>query len=278
MTEISRHGAEARSGPRIRQATPGDYDAFARLFPELGPEFPVPPAEAWTGGQFADAVVAEVGGAVAGYALGTTFDKLGHLSQLVVAPSHRRGGIGRLLAERVAARFVATGCDRWQLNVKRANVAARALYEGMGFRQVSTCAWVSLPPDAIRRLPFMPCHARPVPPARDAEVDRAFDLRTGQLAWSRAHPGTLLHEVVDAAGGLLGFGAYVQATRFVVPLRLRRHEALAPLLASFPHAVEQGARIGIEEDEALAALALRCGGTLDLETDRLVGPLPLTRG
>lgn len=266
------HGAEARSGPRIRPATPDDYEAFARLFPELGPEFPVPSVDAWTGGQFANAVVAEVGGAVAGYALGTTFEKLGHLSQLVVSPTYRRGGIGRLLMERVAARFVAMGCNQWQLNVKRGNVAARALYDAMGLRRVGSCAWISLNPDAIRTLPFMPCSVRPIAPASFTSLERSFELLPGQLRWSLGQAG-MLHEVVDAAGEVIGFGVYLQATRFVVPLRLRRPEALAPLLASFPDAVEQGARIGVEDDDALAVLALGCGGSVDLETDRLVAPL-----
>jgi GNAT superfamily N-acetyltransferase len=256
---------------RIRAALADDYQAFARLFPELGPEFPVPPQTAWAN-MASDSIVAEAGGAVVGYALGTTFGTLGHLSQLVVEPQHRRSGIARRLLFEAGDRLRAAGCDRWQLNVKRNNVAAYTLYERVGFTYASTCAWITIEPSGVASLPrggeFT---ARPLDPALDTAAEAWFGLRSGELAWCRSLGTSLVHEVVDAADEPVGLGVFVTGTRFVTPLRVREVRALAPLIASFP---EPGLKIRLAvEDAALRDALLRCGGTVELETDRLVAPL-----
>ncbi len=258
---------------RIRDATAADYPAYARLFPELGPEFPVPSQRDWLDTFAAETLVAERGGAIVGYVLGAPFGTMGHVSQLVVTPSCRREGLGRQLMFAMAERFRAMGCDAWQLNVKRENTAAYATYRALGFSRKSTCSWVSLAPSSIEMLPRGAYEVHPLDPAHDAEVESQFALRFGEIAWARTFAGRLVHEVLRGSDRW-GMGIYTPETRFVVPLRLRDPAALFPLLASLPGAATEGVRIGVESDETLLATALRCGGTIDLETDRLVAALP----
>ncbi|WP_373047975.1 GNAT family N-acetyltransferase [Vulgatibacter sp.] len=257
----------------IRDAAPLDYAAFARLFPALGPEFAVPDEAQWQGGMFADAIVAEDGQGVAGYVLGVPFGTVGHVSQLVVDEGRRRAGLGRRLMAAMGERLRARGCTSWQLNVKRENVAACRLYEGLGFRHASTCSWITLTSAIVETLPAAAVQARPIDPADDAAIDRAFGLREGNMAWGRTFAGNVLHEVVDAAGVRQGFGIYMQGTRFVVLLRLLRPDLLRPLLASFGAGATEDVRVAVEENDELRDVLLARGGRLDLETDRLVAPL-----
>lgn len=116
----------------IRDAEPGDYDAYARLLPELGTGDPVPSRE-----RFADLcdrmLVATGDGAVVGYALFELLADVGYVRNLVSDRARRREGIGAALLEAMRARFVAAGARTWCLNVRPGNHAAIALYRRFGF-------------------------------------------------------------------------------------------------------------------------------------------------
>jgi ribosomal-protein-alanine N-acetyltransferase len=56
------------------------------------------------------------------------------LLRLGVLPERRRGGLGRLLLADCLARLAATGRPDCHLEVRAGNLAARALYERLGFR------------------------------------------------------------------------------------------------------------------------------------------------
>jgi ribosomal protein S18 acetylase RimI-like enzyme len=63
---------------------------------------------------------------------------------LGVIPSYQRRGLGRALIKEVAERVRGAGLGRTELTVAAENLAARALYDGLGFRVVdrySTFVW-----------------------------------------------------------------------------------------------------------------------------------------
>jgi len=86
----------------------------------------------------AEAVVAEVDGAVAGFALfftnfSTFLGRPGlYLEDLYVRPAHRGHGLGRALLAHLGALAVARGCGRFEWSVLDWNASAIAFYEKMG--------------------------------------------------------------------------------------------------------------------------------------------------
>jgi ribosomal protein S18 acetylase RimI-like enzyme len=56
-----------------------------------------------------------------------------YLAELYVIPSRRGEGLGRALMERVLARARERGADHVELGTEETDVAARALYESLGF-------------------------------------------------------------------------------------------------------------------------------------------------
>ncbi|MBN8487383.1 MAG: GNAT family N-acetyltransferase [Burkholderiales bacterium] len=98
-----------------------------RLHPNLFGERPV-----------AECLVAEVAGAVVGFALFfTNFSTFRcrpglYLEDLYVQPAHRRSGIGRALLRAVGRLAAERGCGRFEWSVLDWNAGAIAMYQGMG--------------------------------------------------------------------------------------------------------------------------------------------------
>ncbi len=86
----------------------------------------------------AEAVVAEVQGAVVAFALffhnfSTFLGKPGlYLEDLYVQPAQRGAGLGKALLKHLGALAVARGCGRFEWSVLDWNVNAIRLYESMG--------------------------------------------------------------------------------------------------------------------------------------------------
>lgn len=82
-------------------------------------------------------LVAEIGDLperLVGYAIGQrVLDEI-DIQSVAVEPEWRRSGLGRKLVEWLLARARAEGAVRASLEVRRANAAARLLYEGLGFQ------------------------------------------------------------------------------------------------------------------------------------------------
>ncbi|MFY7972778.1 MAG: GNAT family N-acetyltransferase [Rubrivivax sp.] len=132
----------------LRPATPHDLPAICGLIHELAdferlshlcqatPEALAPhlfgPRPA------AEAVVAEVQGAVVAFALyftnfSTFLARPGlYLEDLYVQPAHRGSGLGRALLEHLGALAVQRGCGRFEWSVLDWNADAIGFYEGMG--------------------------------------------------------------------------------------------------------------------------------------------------
>ncbi|MEJ7597963.1 MAG: GNAT family N-acetyltransferase [Kofleriaceae bacterium] len=118
----------------IRGATAADYDGFAKLFRELGYPGPTPSPHRWTTDLVRSTLVADRGGAVAGYIDFYALSEAGHVRNLVVAREARNTGVGADLMRAAADQLRAHGIREWHLNVKRDNMPAVHLYEKLGMQ------------------------------------------------------------------------------------------------------------------------------------------------
>jgi len=80
-------------------------------------------------------VVGTVDGRTVGYTLSTLRAGEGSLGRLAVSPDHRRRGIGRRLALEAVRWLSAGGARRVVLSTQEDNMASRALYRSIGFRE-----------------------------------------------------------------------------------------------------------------------------------------------
>lgn len=82
-------------------------------------------------------LVAESGGALAGFALGYLAPRrVARVLTLDVDPSFRRRGVGKTLLSGLLDRLAADGATETRLEVDVANAGAIAFYEGLGFRRL----------------------------------------------------------------------------------------------------------------------------------------------
>lgn len=81
-------------------------------------------------------LVVEVAGRVRGYLMAwRVVDQL-HILNIATDPDCQRRGLGTALLQAAARRAAAEGMVEVTLEVRRSNAAARAFYEGHGFREV----------------------------------------------------------------------------------------------------------------------------------------------
>jgi GNAT superfamily N-acetyltransferase len=155
-------------GLRIRDAEPSDVPLIHALVVELAdyeraadrvsgsPEL----LEHWLFGPdpAAEAVIAEVDGEPAGFALwfrsfSTWLSKPGlWLEDLYVSPGQRRGGIGRTLLRHVAAVAVERGYGRLEWSALDWNTPALDFYEALGAQRLSEWQVHRLDGEELRRV------------------------------------------------------------------------------------------------------------------------------
>ncbi len=82
------------------------------------------------------ALVAMLGGAVAGYIIANYRFNEGHILNVTVHPGHVRKKIGTHLLELVVDMLRQKQCRVVYLEVRASNLGARHLYERLGFREV----------------------------------------------------------------------------------------------------------------------------------------------
>lgn len=83
-----------------------------------------------------DLYVADVRGAVAGYAVFWSVTDQGELGNVAVAAEYRGRGLGRKLVETVLERAAERGIREMFLEVRRSNEGAQNLYRTFGFFEV----------------------------------------------------------------------------------------------------------------------------------------------
>lgn len=123
--------------PRYRPMREADLDAVALIEADVH-------AHPWTRGNFHDSLragycawVLEAAAEVAGYGVVMMGVEEAHLLNLSVARAWQRRGHGRALLGFFLARAREMGARAVLLEVRPSNLAARALYAGEGFREVS---------------------------------------------------------------------------------------------------------------------------------------------
>ncbi|TLZ20912.1 MAG: GNAT family N-acetyltransferase [Gammaproteobacteria bacterium] len=87
-----------------------------------------------------DSVVlaARAGTAIAGFAIMRYGDDSAHLNLLAVAPSHRRRGIARRLMNWLEGTALTAGTFTIGLELRAGNLAARAFYASLGYRELGS--------------------------------------------------------------------------------------------------------------------------------------------
>jgi ribosomal-protein-alanine N-acetyltransferase len=124
------------AAPVFRSMTESDLD---QILPIERDSFPAP----WTRENFLhelrrnphawNVVVCE-GVEIVGYAAMWILEDELHINEIAVRADRRRQGTGTRLMERILKEAVERGCRWASLEVRPSNVAARKLYENLGFR------------------------------------------------------------------------------------------------------------------------------------------------
>jgi GNAT superfamily N-acetyltransferase len=159
-----RHAPQAS----IRAAEPADLALLIAMFSELADYehlsgVMVADAESLGRALFgerpaAEALIAEVGGDAAGYAVFfPTFSTFRAnqgiwLEDLFVRPAHRRGGVGRALLSAVAAQLRDRGGERLEWSALTWNELALGFYQGIGAKRMDDWVTHRLIGDDLERL------------------------------------------------------------------------------------------------------------------------------
>ncbi len=260
---------------QVRTAIGADYDAYLRLFPELGVDEGSPSRERFDSDLARRMIVADDGTGVVGYLLYDLMDGVGYVRNVVSDPVRRRTGIGAALMETARDRFAWGGATTWCLNVKANNVPAIALYEKFGMRLHYRTTVMRLPRETALP-PADPALALVhVPPETDAIVEHAFHLLPGQLASARAKPGRMTVQLVRDRD-VLGVGVFMPAIPGSFPFRVIAPEYAATFMSLLrAHVVETATflQVSAENDAALAAQVQQLGAYVHLELLHMHGPL-----
>lgn len=263
-----------------RPATPADYPAYARLFPELGVDDPIPPAATWSAQQCPTTRVLEHAGTVVAYLYFERMHDLGYIRNVVVDPAHRGRGLGLALMQSLADELRAAGCTRWCLNVKPDNTAALRLYQRVGLHPRYRSFALRFDWSVVDALPAsnLSLGTCPIDPADDPALATAFALPPGQLASLRGKPGRTnlrLHDPDDPTRVALGFASFDPGFPGAYPFRVAHPDLARPLLLALRPHVRQGTfmQLVVEDDDALHDLLISVGATLRLEIAHLRGDL-----
>lgn len=251
---------------------------LARFLEWLGTEDPVPDVERWCAEMAPATFFLSDGARFVGYAFHESYGGLGYVRHVVVADGERRRGVGSALMRELARRFRAAGASRWELNVKRDNAAAIALYERCGMRAMYETDVVRIGWDRVPRLAgsARSTVAARVEPADDRAVERAFRLPEGQVAHFRGSPRIHLAQLVDA-GRPVAFARFDPAFPGCFPFRVAAPELARALLESLrPRARADDAwiQLVVEDDAATVAALVDAGASQKLAIVHMGGPIP----
>ena len=255
-----------------RPATPADYEAFSGLFPELAVDDPVPDRTKFEVGMMATTLVAEENGEILGYVFFQVLRTTVYVRNIVTAPEARKRGVGRQLMTAVAGVARGAGCTTWALNVKPDNVAALALYTGLGLR-VTNRAWpLKLPWSVVAGVAPLPL--RDVPPEEDDAVERLTEQEEGLFEAQRKRGRRILG--FSGASRWGGVAVFDPGFPGAFPFWVERAEDALPFVAALRPLAPSSDRvmIAVEGREDVAKRLTSAGGTLRFLIDQMKGPLP----
>ncbi|MEA2699641.1 MAG: hypothetical protein QOI66_3912 [Myxococcales bacterium] len=259
----------------LRPATPDDYAAFVRLCPELGTGDPIPAADVWASAIAPTTLVAALADRVVAYCHFQEYDDTVYVRALVVDPTIRRQGTGRILLTAVADRLRAQGKTFWRLNVKPDNVAAIALYSSLGLSPNYLAKSFRLPWSRFHDLPSFGAVVKTLAPDRDVVLEDCFSLPRGQLTVSRRLGRVLFEAVAPEGEASLGLAVFNPSFPGAFPFRVVDPRVARDLLAAMRLMVPNDHSVNLvaEDDERLAALLSQAGAVLNLKILHMKGPL-----
>ncbi len=204
------------------------------------------------------------------------FGRDGYIRHLVVEPEARRTGAGRALLLHVASEMTAAGCSSWRLNVRDDNAPALALYASLGLQVHHACTSLRFPPALVDRLATGVRSQDVVAPDGDqiSGLEERFELPTGQLASSRAHPSGLVLALLGEEVGSWGVATFEHARQGSFPFRAESEETATALL----HALRRhatGPEMGVvsEDVDAFTLRLIEAGARVPFRFVHMRGPL-----
>ena len=263
---------------RILDARREHYSDFARLVPELATGDVVPEVAHWAAHMAPDIQFLEDEDRIVAYAWGQPLSRTGYLRHVVVAPGSRGRGLGRAMMLAAAARLAERGCERWELNVKRDNAPAIALYRSLGMTAEYDTWVVRVDASVAQRLPAPgpTIRAREAGADDDERLARRFELASGVLGQHRRKPSCRVI-AVERNGEPVGLAPFDPAYPGCFPFRsFDAAAARAAIEALAPH-LPSGAdelQLVVERDRAVAEALLAAGARLRFEIVHMEGPLP----
>jgi ribosomal protein S18 acetylase RimI-like enzyme len=259
----------------IRAAHRDDYDAYARLFPHLGVDDPLPSRDRFAADLVPRMLIATDGDEIVGYALYELLAGTGYVRNLVTAPAARRRGVGAALMDALRLHFRGHGAADWCLNVKVDNTAAIGLYRRCGLAPRYRSASLRLPSEAALPAPPPELAIAPIDPDEDAALEPGFGLLAGQLASARAKLGRQLL-ALRRGDDVLGVAVFMAEIPGAFPFRVAAPALGLAFAAHLRGLVPAGApwlQLGIEDDAALRAALVAAGARLQFEIVHMRGAL-----
>ena len=256
----------------IRSATIDDYDAYARLMPELGVDEGPAPRDRFGSDLVVRTLVAVDGATVVGYALFEILADVGYVRNIVSDPARRRAGIGVALMAELRNRFVAAGASTWCLNVKPDNTPAVGLYTRSGMCLAYASTVLRLRHDVP--LPSTDLPLAPILPVEDAEVEQQFGLLNGQLGSARAKT-TRQVLALRRGDAVLGVAVFSPTVPGAFPFRVDPAVASALLARLRPLAPPSTTylQLVVEDDARLRDALIGLGANVELEMIHMRGQL-----
>lgn len=258
----------------VREASADDYDAYARLFVELGTGESPAARERFASELVGRVLVTTDDGAVTGYLLLEEMQGVGYIRNVVSDPTRRRAGVGVALMTAARDRFVAAGATTWCLNVKAENRAAIGLYEKLGMGVHYRTTVMRLPREVELPAPDPALALEEAPFQTDALLEPKFRLLPGQLASARKKSGRFVAQLVRGSD-VLGLGVFMASVPGSFPFRVAPEHAAAFLALLRRHVPDSATflQVGAEDDDALALEVQRLGARVHLELLHMHGPL-----
>lgn len=259
----------------IRRAEPGDYPAYARLFPQMETGDPVPGVEHYQRNVMPQTQVWEEDGYVVGLVLAELLSDTGYIRHVIVDPQARGRGIGRALMLAAARTVRAAGLRRWALNVKPNNAPAVGLYRSLGMTRAYGSATVRMDWSIGDRLPpATDVTVEVAEPPSFAKIEIALGLPAGLLRLR--HPDCRML-VARRGTEIVGVAAFDPHHPGAYPFRaLDVPTAAALLRAAHPFADPDHdyTQLVFEDAPALVAAFVAAGARIHFEFDHYTGPVP----
>lgn len=254
---------------------PRHYDEFARLFPELGLDDPVPSFEVWAQHMAADTLFLEEHGVVVAYAWFYALGDQGFVRHVIVDRAARGRGLGAQVMRVIADRLRDRGCWSWQLNVRPDNLPAVALYRSLGFATDFSTWVVRISRECIAGFTRPPFAAFELDPTYDAHAEVEFALTPGLLNKLRTGRDVRVF-AVQTDQRLVALARFDPHFPGAFPFFARDDQSACALLeamVAFTPADRAWLQLVIERDPRLASAVIEAGAVPMYEIHHMVASI-----